>query len=71
MIVSSLLCFLFPETKDMDLEDTMHASSASSRMYLKHSSKESDNKKWTFHTPPVLTTSVEKVEDKEITVTKF
>ena len=63
MIVSSLLCFLFPETKDMDLEDTMHTSSTSNKKQLMQGCKEDGNKKWT--------TSGVKIEDKEITVTKF
>ena len=47
----------------MDLEDTMQASSTPNRKHLMQSGKEDDNKKWT--------TSGVKIEDKEITVTKF
>ena len=47
----------------MDLEDTMHASSTPYRKQLMQGCKEDGNKRWT--------TSGVKIEDKEITVTKF
>ena len=68
MIISSLLCFLFPETKDTDLEDTMSKSGTSNRKGLMLSGKRVLNVQASVDNSTDVNT---KTEDNEVAVTKF
>ena len=69
MIISSLLCFLFTETKDKHMEDTMNTSTAKGKPFLVVGNKSMTSDKKAR--APQNFDTLEKVNDEGTAVTKF